>query len=494
MSSSKAELDAISSDYNSYIVSKSFGAKYGDPSFAMEAPLIAKNNVETALRLMHQLGTSRSKKLGPLAPKFYVTSEDWVAKCSAGVPDLIPTELVGGSRCGFKLQPGVTCTQQFYDQEEQFQRAVHSTSITATEATLPSLFWFRGSLQALLRSESGHQADIYTECTIGGSASETVYYIQKWCTDNGKDEAQVAYYLREILQCLIYTDTFPQYTKAVDRSIKKERSNREQDPVAVLACLIATGNRLIRGEGLLARRASDAEWWAYPDNDWSVEEKKTAEDAYIRMRAPTDPESLAAAEVAWEINLGPRTAQVYEMWAGGGAPHVALYTATPPIWDPIAARFLPHNANIDPELANTVDGYIDFYNEEAPDKFQGFQIIPEHIKSTDMSAPMNKEFLRERIAADLRFLKSLVNQVCETTWETMEVAHLIQCTKSVDASDGTDPRLEPSTSIGELKSLSCLTKKGAKTGIPSENFANAVAIASDGLTMSVASHSGAKDG
>ena len=190
MSSSKAELDAISSDYNSYIVSKSFGAKYGDPSFAMEAPLIAKNNVETALRLMHQLGTSRSKKLGPLAPKFYVTSEDWVAKCSAGVPDLIPTELVGGSRCGFKLQPGVTCTQQFYDQEEQFQRAVHSTSITATEATLPSLFWFRGSLQALLRSESGHQADIYTECTIGGSASETVYYIQKWCTDNGKDEAQ----------------------------------------------------------------------------------------------------------------------------------------------------------------------------------------------------------------------------------------------------------------------------------------------------------------
>ena len=171
MASSKADLEAIRSDFNAYILSNSFGAKYGQAAFSMDPALVGKNHVETALRLRTFLQTSRDKALAPHGPRFFVTADDWIARCGPGVPGLIPAELGGGSRSGFNLEADVTCTQSFADQEELYLRAVHSTSDAATEPTLPSRLWFRRVLQALIRSESGHQADIYTECTIGGSAA-----------------------------------------------------------------------------------------------------------------------------------------------------------------------------------------------------------------------------------------------------------------------------------------------------------------------------------
>ena len=70
MASSKADLEAIGSDFNAYILSNSFGAKNGQAAFSMDPALVGKNHVETALRLRTFLQTSRDKALAPLGPKF----------------------------------------------------------------------------------------------------------------------------------------------------------------------------------------------------------------------------------------------------------------------------------------------------------------------------------------------------------------------------------------------------------------------------------------
>ena len=411
----------ISSDYNEFIRKHSFGAKYGDSQFCMDTALIAKNDIETALRLRIALGTTKDRALNKLEPRFYVDGDAWVQRCAAGVPGLIPSELGGGSRSQFVLKEGVTCTPQFLEKELLFQRVVHTTSTAATDATLPSMLWFRSALQALIGSEGGHQADIYAECNIGGSAAETVHNVQKWCSENDKDEKETAYFMREILQCLIDTNTFPKYTQQIERSILKERSNRDQDPVAVIACLCAVGDQIIRGEGFLARRSINCEWWEYADGDWGEDKKTAAEAVYARMRNPNDPATLAAAEVEWGLNLGPVDVQVHSMDDSQGGDPVAIYTSRLPTYDSLWARFDLYNDDIDSKLANQDGGFIDYWNLETPADFPGLQIIPESIKSKTDYAPMNNAFVRAMMSADLDCIQQLVAMVTQragTPWRS----------------------------------------------------------------------------